>query len=219
MLFKKGKKLKVYSVTSKEFADYGKVLDGYDYKELFDILGKVEIPKEGIDYVASVEELEKCDSAKEMQTRGFSSYPVQLGYVTGVNTSMNCLEYHKSSEYNIASDDIILILGKVQEIENGKYNSNNCKAFFVPKGVGVELYATTLHYAPFSVNEDGYRVICVLPKGTNGAKVSFEEKNFEDKMCLGVNKWLLAHEDASEVKDGAYVGIEGENIKFEDLER
>jgi len=212
------KKIKVYPVTSKEFEDYGVVLDGYDYKELFDILGKTKIPKNGIDYVASVAELEKCDTAKEMEIRGFSSYPIQLGYVTGVNTVMNCLEYHKSSEYNIASDDIILILGKVQEIKNGRYNSDNCKAFFVPKGVGVELYATTLHYAPFSTTDKGYRVICVLPKGTNAAKIEFEEKNSEDKMCFGINKWLLAHENAPEISDGAYLGIDGKNIKFSDLE-
>ena len=218
-MFKKSKKLKVYSVYSEEFKNYGVVLDGYDYNELFDALGEVKIPKDGIDYVASVEEFESLPIKEEMEKRGFGSYPIQIGYVSGVNTVLNCLEYHKSGEYNIASDDIILVLGTVQEIENGKFNTDKCKAFLVPKGVGVEFYATTLHYAPFSTTENGYRVICVLPKGTNGAKVGFEEKNFEDKMCFGVNKWLLAHKDASEVKDGAYVGIEGENIKFEDLER
>ena len=211
--------MKIYKITDKDFKEYGCVLEGYDYSALFEELGKTEIPEKGIVYVASVPELEKCEDAKKMQARGFGSYPVQLGYVCGTNRTMNCLEYHKSSEFNIAMDDIILILGKVQDISNGKFDTSLCKAFYVPAGVGVELYATTLHYAPFNVNKEGYRVICVLPKGTNAPKIEFKIKNYEDKMCLGVNKWLIAHNNAPEVSDGAYIGITGKNINFQDLER
>lgn len=211
--------MKIYKVTDEEFKEYGCILYGYDYSELFEKLKKVEIPQKGIAYVASVEALEECVDAENMQSRGFGCYPVQLGYVCGINRTMNCLEYHKSSEFNIAMDDIILVLGKVQEISDGKFDSALCKAFYVPAGVGVELYATTLHYAPFNVSKDGYRVICVLPSGTNEPKKELEVKTNEDKMCFGVNKWLMAHKDAPEVSDGAYVGIIGENIKFEDLER
>jgi len=210
--------MKIYSVSDEQFKDYGCVLDGYDYSELFENLGKVDIPSDGIVYKASEETLEKCATAKEMEIRGFSGYPVQLGYVSANNKVMNCLEYHKSSEFNIAMDDIILILGREQDIKDGKYDTSLAKAFFVPAGVGVELYGTTLHYAPFNVKDGGYRIICVLPRGTNADKIDFPVKNDEDKMCLGVNKWLLAHPDAPEVKDGAYVGITGKNIKFEDLE-
>lgn len=211
--------MKIYKITDKEFKEYGCVLEGYDYSELFEKLKMAEIPQSGITYVASVAELEACNDAKKMRARGFGGYPVQLGYVCGINSAMNCLEYHKSSEFNIAMDDIILILGKVQDISDGKFDSGICKAFFVPAGVGVELYATTLHYAPFNVNKEGYRVICVLPKGTNEQKKELEVKTDEDKMCFGINKWLMAHKDAPEVSDGAYVGITGKNIKFEDLER
>ena len=211
--------MKIYKITDTEFQNYGCVLEGYDYSEIFEKLKKVKIPQEGIIYVASEPELEACVEAKKMQSGGFGGYPVQLGYVCGINRTMNCLEYHKSSEFNIAMDDIVLVLGKVQDISEGKFNSSLCKAFLVPAGVGVELYATTLHYAPFNVNEDGYRVICVLPQGTNSPKKELEIKTHEDKMCFGVNKWLMAHKDAPEVSDGAYVGITGKNIKFEDLER
>ena len=153
-----------------------------------------------------------------MEIRGFGGYPVQMGYVVGSVRTMNCLEYHKSSEYNIAMDDIILLLGREQDIVGGTYDSSLCKAFFVPAGTGVELYGTTLHYAPFHVKKGGYHMICVLPRGTNGDKIKFQIKNDEDKMCLGVNKWLMAHADAPEAKNGAYVGIIGKNIKYEDLE-
>ena len=210
--------MKIYNVNDEPFKEYGCVLDGYDYSELFKNLANIEMPEEGITYIASIKELESCCSAKEMEVRGFGGCPVQLGCVVGHCQTMNCLEYHKSSEYNIAMDDIILILGREQDIVDGKYDSSMCKAFLVPAGVGVELYGTTLHYAPFNVNDHGYRIICVLPRGTNAEKIDFVAKNSEDKMCLGVNKWLVAHPDAPEVADGAYVGITGKNIKFEDLE-
>ena len=38
------------------------------------------------------------------------------------------------------------------------------------------------------------------------------EKDFEDKLLWARNKWLIAHPDASEAKQGAYVGLVGENI-------
>lgn len=207
--------MKLYNVNDAEFKDYGVVLEGYDYSELFENLGKVDIPESGITYVASEKTLESCAEAKKMEIRGFGGYPVQLGYVSGNNKTMNCLEYHKSSEYNIAMNDIILVVGHEWEITDGKFDSSLCKAFFVPAGIGVELYSTTLHYAPFNLNEDGYRMICVLPRGTNAPKIDFDIQNFEDKMCFGVNKWLIAHTDAPEVNDGAYVGITGKNITLD----
>ena len=209
--------MKVYNIYDDRFKKYGCILNGYDYTELFTKLSKVPMPEYGIDYVASEKTLENCSAAKEMEIRGFGAYPVQLGYVSGKADALNSLEYHKSSEYNIPMNDVILLLGMEQDISGGEYDSSKCEAFYVPGGTGVELYATTLHYAPLNVTKDGYRMVCVLPRGTNGEKVAFVEKNEEDKMCLGVNKWLLAHKDSPEAQNGAYVGITGHNIKFEDL--
>lgn len=213
-----GNLMKVYSIYDHKFNKYGCVLNGYDYTELFQNLAKVPMPETGIAYVASESSLEGCSAAKEMEIRGFGAYPVQLGYVSGKARALNCLEYHKSSEYNIPMNDVILLLGMEQDIADGTFDSSKCEAFYVPGGTGVELYATTLHYAPLNVAEDGYRMICVLPRGTNGSKVNFTVKNDEDRMCLGVNKWLLAHKDSPEAQNGAYIGITGSNIVFEDLE-
>ena len=210
--------MKLYNVTDPAFQDYGCILDGYDFSELFRNLKNTPIPDTGIVYVASEKMLEDCPEAQKMQIRGFGGYPVQLGYVNGKNRTMNCLEYHKSSEFNIAMDDMILILGHEKEITDGTFDSSLCKAFFVPAGTGVELYATTLHYAPFHVNETGYRAICVLPKGTNEPKINFVPHCPEDEMCFGVNKWLMAHKDATEAGEGAYVGITGKNITYDMLE-
>lgn len=210
--------MKLYKVTDCEFSEYGKILEGYCYEELAKHMETTEIPETGIVYQASFDKLEQTEAAEQMCLRGFGGYPVQLGYVNGKNHTMNCLEYHKSSEFNIALDDMILVLGKEQDIIDGKLDSALSKAFLVPAGTGVELYGTTLHYAPFNVNPKGYRAICVLPKGTNAPKKEFTVQSEEDKFCFGVNKWLLAHPDAPEVKDGAYVGINGANITISMLE-
>src|SRR5699024_12860421 len=43
----------------------------------------------------------------------------------------------------------------------------SCEAFLVPAGTMIEVYATTLHYAPCSAQEKGFRCVVILPKGTN----------------------------------------------------
>ena len=46
---------------------------------------------------------------------------------------------------------------------------------------------------------------------------SITPKNNEDKMLWAANKWLIAHKDTAEAKDGAHVGITGENVDIIDL--
>lgn len=210
--------MKVYKVTDQEFTRYGQVMTGYDLKAFLDSLSGLEIPDEGIVYEPSVEALEKHDVYSEMRDRGFGGMPIQIGYVGGNNKTLNCLEYHKSSEFNIALDDVILVLGIQAEIKDGTYDTSQCKAFWVPAGCGVELFATTLHYAPMNIKANGFRVACVLPRGTNYEKPSIAEVNDEAKMCAGSNKWLMAHKDSGEASEGKYIGLIGDNITFDMLE-
>lgn len=210
--------MKIYSVFDEEFKEFGQVLIGYDFSELLAALAEKEIPENGIVYVASDKRLEACAVTEMLRKRGFGGYPIQIGYVSGKNRIMNCLEYHKSSEFNIAADDMVLILGNEKDIEDGKYSSEKCKAFLVKAGMGVELYGTTLHYAPFHVKEEGYRVACVLPRGTNEPREDIEIRNEEDKLCFGINKWLMAHPDSNDAKNGVYPGITGYNITYNMLE-
>ena len=86
------------------------------------------------------------------------------------------------------------------------------KAFRVPAGAVVEVYATTLHYAPCQLTADGFRVAVVLPKGTNEAKPVFTAGNEEDTWLTARNKWLLAHPESNEAKSGAHIGLTGKNI-------
>lgn len=209
--------MKIHKITDKEFMEYGQVLDGYDFSQLFENLKKQPVTETGIVYLASVKELEACHEKEILKNRGFGGMPIQIGYVGGNNRILNCLEYHKSSEFNIALDDVILVLGKQTEINDGKFDTSLCKAFFIPAGTGIELYGTTLHYAPFNVSESPYRVICVLPLGTNFDKPELNAVNYEDKMCAGSNKWLMAHSSSPEAKEGKYIGLIGDNITFDML--
>jgi hypothetical protein len=92
-------------------------------------------------------------------------------------------------------------------------DTSKVKAFRVPAGVLVEQYATTLHYAPCQTNRDkGFRVMIVLPKGTNAAKPDITAAAPEDKLLWACNKWLLVHTDSDEAKAGAWIGLTGSNI-------
>ena len=87
-------------------------------------------------------------------------------------------------------------------------------AFRAPAGVVVEVYATSLHYAPCMVSDEGFRVAVVLPRNTNTDFEIPSAKNLEDKMLWARNKWLLAHPESSEASQGAYVGLKGENVSI-----
>ena len=201
------------SVYDKEFALYGKVLEGYDFSELFEALTELPVPEEGIIYEASVESLEKCKVFMELQNRGFGGMPVQAGYVGGTNDRLNCLEYHKSSEFNIAKDEVVLLLGLESDIQAGKYDTKHAEAFRIPAETGIELYGTTLHYAPCG---RGYRVACILPRSTNEAGQISVCVTEEDQMYAGKNKWLLAHPDSPAADERAYLGLTGENLAIEE---
>ena len=137
--------MKILSVTDPAFAAYGKVLDGYDTKELLRTLEAVTPLPEATDYVASQPELEALPIAGQLSDNAYGGMPIQLGWCNGHNTKLNCLEYHRDSELNCGTEDFILLLAKEDEVVDGKLDTAKVKAFRVPAGVLVEVYATTLH--------------------------------------------------------------------------
>ena len=131
---------------------------------------------------------------------------------------MNCLEYHRDSELNVGTQDFILLLAKREDLVNGELDAEKVAAYYCPAGVMVEVYATTLHYAPCSAKKgQGFKVVIVLPKGTNLDKPEITVKNAEDEILWAANKWLLAHADSSEAAQGAKVLIKGKNPDIADL--
>ncbi len=157
--------------------------------------------------------LQELPAAVEISEHCYGGMPVQLGWCNGHNTKLNCLEYHRDSEFNLGTEDFILLLARQDEMIDGMLNTAKVKAFKVPAGVLVEVYATTLHYAPCHVDSDkGFRVLVALPWLTNTDKPVFEPKTVEDAYMTARNKWLLAHPESNEAISGAKVGLVGKNI-------
>ena len=203
----------IYSVSDPAFAAYGKVLGGYDTAELQKAMRDIPLPEDGVAYEPGIPALEACGIFTELRDRGYGGMPVQLGMCWGHNTKLNCLEYHRDSEINIGADDFVLLLAKEDDVRDGVLDTAAVKAFRVPAGAVVEVYATTLHYAPCHTDAAaGFRVAVVLPLGTNTDKPDIAPGNDEDKLLWARNKWLLAHPDSAEAAQGAYIGLRGENI-------
>ena len=152
--------MKIFSVTDPEFKPYGRVVTGLDTAkaEILAALANTPLPA-ATDYVAEDAALQELPAAVEVSEHLFGGMPCQLGWCNGHNTYLNCLEYHRDSEFNLGAEDFVLLLAKQEEIEDGKLDTAKVKAFRVPAGVLVEVYATTLHYAPCHTDAaKGFRV-------------------------------------------------------------
>lgn len=204
--------MNVKQVTDPSFCKYGKVMSDLPVTNLLKQMKHTPLPEDVI-YVPSVEELERLPEASDIKNSGFGGIPIQIGYCNGHNTFLNALEYHRSSEIDIAVSDLVLLLGCQQDIaDDYTYDTEKVEAFFVPAGTAVELYATTLHYAPCHTEESGFRCIVVLPKETNEDLKFVPGTKGEDKLMTATNKWLIAHEDAK--IEGAFCGLKGENLSI-----
>ena len=205
--------MKIQNVTDDAFRRYGKVLEGYDLAELLKAMKHTPVP-EDVTYVPSIEEMEALPIAKEFQNRGYGGLPIEIGYCNGHNKKLNGLEYHRSSEINVAVTDMVLLIGHQQDVEKDyTYDTSKVEAFLVPAGTAIEVYATTLHYAPCHVNDAGFQCVVVLPKDTN-TNLTFEKtSDAEDKLLVAKNKWLIAHEEAA--IEGAFNGLKGENVAID----
>ena len=209
--------MEIKSVFDKEFAPYGRIHEGYDLDGLLVAMDAIPLPEEGTTYQPSIDSLEAQPVFGQLEHSAYGGMPVQLGMCWGRHTKLNCLEYHRDSEFNVGTDDFILLLAKQDEIVDGVLDTAKVKAFRVPAGVLVEVYATTLHYAPCHTDgAKGFRVAVALPRGTNTDKPELSDKRGDSKLLWARNKWLLAHADSAEAKQGAYVGLTGENIDIKD---
>lgn len=206
--------MEIYSVYDEKFAPYGRVLEGYDTTALLNALRtSTPLPESGTGYVPGEPALEALPDADWLRDSVYGGMPVQLGWCNGRNTRLNCLEYHRDSEVNLGTEDFILLLAKQEEIQNGMLDTAKVKAFRCPAGVLLEVYATTLHYAPCHTDPaKGFRVLIALPKGTNTEKPANLPGAPEDALLWARNKWMLAHPESGEAASGAHIGLRGENL-------
>ena len=201
----------VKKVTDPAFKAYGRVITGYDYSGLLKAMEQTPLPEDVI-YIPSLPEMEALPAAKELENGIYGQMPIQIGCCNGHNKKLNAVEYHRDSEVDIAVDDLILILGKQQDIEEDHtYDTSRMEAFLVPAGTAVEVYATTLHYAPCHVKNEGFRCVIVLPRDTNLYMEPVEVKDPEDRLLFARNKWLIGHAQGG-LPERAFIGLKGENL-------
>lgn len=202
--------MEIKKVTDAAFRKYGRTIPEFDFSELVEKLAETPLP-DGVVYEPSVEMLEALPVKDKLETAYYGELPIQIGYCNGHNHLLNAVEYHRSSEVDIAADDLILLLGSEQDItDDYTYDTSKIEAFLCPKGTAVELYATTLHYAPCSVGDNGFRCAIVLPKNTN-LPLDKKHAGYEDSLITAKNKWLIGHAEGG-LDAGAHIGLIGENI-------
>lgn len=205
------RQMEIKKITDPAFRKYGRIVQGIDFSDLVEAIKKETPLPEGVAYEPSIEVLEKTAAAKALQKRTYGELPVQVGYCNGHNDKLNAVEYHRSSEVNVAATDAVLIVGMQQDItDDFTYDTSLMEAFLVPAGTAVEIYATTLHYAPCSADEDGFKVGIVLPAGTN-CPLEEGHDGWEDALITAKNKWLIGHAEGG-LSAGAHIGLIGENL-------
>lgn len=217
----------MFSVFDAAFSPFGRVIFAdekasevpenvprMDLSDLEKALNETEIPAEGNHYEPSIPALEK--------TRLLSYLPAypekgpQAGYTNGRGDEMNAMEYHRCSEFNYSTTGLVLLLALPEDLHEGRMSADAVRGFYLPKDVVVEVYPMVLHFAPCRVLDSGYRSLVVLERGTNlpvarpdAKKVPFTE----DNLLFAANKWLTCHPDSPQAKEGAFIGISGENIR------
>ena len=123
--------MKIYSVMDDNFKKYGRIIKNIDLSSVINAMESTPVPDDVV-YVPEDASLMKTEFAADMKNRYFGEYLVQVGFCNGHNQKLNAVEYHRSSEVNVACTDMILLLGKQQDIEDDfTYNTDNIEAFLV----------------------------------------------------------------------------------------
>ncbi len=202
--------LTIYDLSDAAFRPFGRVLP-LDTTKIVATANTLAMPADGSLYVPTQPAFENLAIAKEIADTCFGQMPTQMGYCWGHSNFLNAVEWHASSEINVAVTPLVLFLGRVQDIENDTLSSEKLTAFYVPAGTALEVYATTLHFCPCEVQKTGFGCVVALPTGTNTDLV----KPSADPVLFRTNKWLLTHvENAVHIAKGVVPGVTGINYEI-----
>ncbi|MDD3214638.1 MAG: DUF4867 family protein [Eubacteriales bacterium] len=205
--------LSVYSVFDPAFRRYGRVV-AFDSAALIDACeNHAMMPEAGSRYVPVMPELEALPAFENVRRTLRGEGGCQIGCCWGYNTKLNCLEYHRASEHNIAVSDLLLLLAAQQDLEGFELAEGKIVGFYVPKGTTIEVYATTLHFCPCQTADTGFRAIVILPRGTNLPLEGDKPVGGDGRLLWAKDKWLIAHpENTDVIERGAYPGLHGVNF-------
>ena len=208
--------LPLYSVQDPEFTRFGRVVD-FNASALLDACRKdVQMPEGGVRYEPDIPALEALPDFANVQRTLRGEGSCQIGCCWGYNNKLNCLEYHRASEHNIAVTDLVVLLAAQQDLNGFTLPAGSITGFLVPAGTTVELYATTLHYAPCQTSQAGFMDVIILPRGTNHPLQNARPAGGDGPLLWAKDKWLIAHPySKADVDAGAYPGIMGENFQLQ----
>lgn len=233
-LRKKNPDLVIADCADPSFAAFGRLIGGLDTANLISYMEAEAAIGEAVSYRRSVTGLEDLPgpfSANAAAKPGpaptetwkqylgrtvFGGIPVEMGWCVGKSRRMNALEYHKSSEVSIAGSDLLLLLGRVADIRDFRsYDADKVRAFLIREGQAIETWSTTLHFAPVTAREEGFRAAIVLPAETNAPLPAVDpEAEGEESLLWATNKWLIACPGSGPAAKGAVAGI-SRNIEVE----
>jgi len=207
--------LPFHSVFDKEFFPFGRVLDVPCAALMETCKAATVMPETGSRYVPSMPELEAMPEFLRLGHLLGGELTLEIGCCWGYNRLLNCLEYHRASEWNIAVTDMVLILARQQDMEGFNLPAGKTEAFYVPMGTAIEVYATTLHFCPCQTEDNGFISIVLLPKGTNLPLHAPKPEGGDGPLLWAKNKWLIAHaQNLPVINRGAYPGLHGENYQI-----
>jgi len=202
--------LPFYSVLDPEFAKYGRVITENETAMCELVKKNIPMPEAGSSYVTFTDVLDQSDVAKEYNDLYCGQLDEQWGLCWGHNSLMNALEWHTCNEFNIGVTDMVLLLAKRADMEDGKLDAKKVVAFYLPAGCMIEVFSDSLHYCPCEVDANGFYCVVGLQRGTNEA---VDETRPHDPILTAANKWLIPHADM----DAKNPLIFGENWKVNTL--
>lgn len=200
----------IKTVTDPEFSQFGQVIDLPYQANLANTLEtSTVIPATGNQYVRNDAQFLNDKQRQQIARDFYGEQPIEIGYCNGHSNKLNAFEFHNCSELNLAATDFVLFFAERQALVNKRLKSTEAHAFFIPAGTAIEVYPTTMHFAPCAVDSAGFKCLVVLTDGTNSP---LESKRKPDELLFQRNKWLLTHpENLRMVNNGAFVGLSGTN--------
>lgn len=210
----------IYRLDDQRFGMYGRVFKNLCAEPVMSYLKENAVAKEKqVYYDPSIGEMEVESRFKDyVKNNVFGGLDIEIGWCYGWCNRMNGLEYHMGSEVIVAATELVLLLGRAEDIDftDGKavYDSSKVEAFYVEGGTVLELYTKTLHFAPIQVRNDRqFTAGIILPKDTNLPLDYTPEQDGEGILLANINKWLITHPEMG----SGYMGIVGDNIEIKML--
>lgn len=206
-------------ITDPSFKQYGVIWENYDLTEVKNFAhNHFTIPSGPNVYVPSNPELEKCALFGELSRDIYAFMPLEAGQCMGHTSDFTAVEYHQGSEVNITLTDVIMVLAHraILEEKDSIDAQKEADLFYVPAGTVFEMYSDTLHYSPIMVHDSGFKVIVVLPKGSN-QPLKYGLKTHNPRI-VKQNKFQLVHKCRTDkIAQGAIIGVTGDLIKITPL--